>query len=92
MTIDQLQEFRQAIYECMGHARDAQFELVDALLLNTEGRSGVELSLNPVFRRRWRSVYAALSDGQLNPARLQQLYVRQMPRRARPVWAVDSTL
>jgi hypothetical protein len=45
----------------MGQARDSQFELVDALLLNSEGRSGVELSLNPVFRRGWRSVYAALT-------------------------------
>jgi hypothetical protein len=92
MTIDQLQEFRQTIYACMGQARDSQFELVDALLLNSEGRSVVELSLNPVFRRGWRSVYAALSNGQLNTVRLQQVYVRQMPRRERSVWAVDSTL
>jgi hypothetical protein len=50
MLIDQLQEFRQAIDEGMGQARDAQFELVDALLLNTEGRSVVELSLTPPCR------------------------------------------
>jgi len=56
MTIDQLQEFCQAVYESMGQARDAQFELVDALLLNTEVRIVVELSLNPVFQRGWSSV------------------------------------
>lgn len=49
MTIDHLREFRQRVYECRGRARDAQFELVDALLLNSEGRSVVELSLNRPF-------------------------------------------
>jgi len=92
MTIDQLQEFRQTIYECMGKASDAQFELVDALLVNHEGRSVVELSVSPVFRRGWSSVYAALSDGQLNTARLERTYVQHIPASERPVWAVDSTL
>jgi DDE superfamily endonuclease len=92
MTLDRLQEFRQRVYESMGRARDGQFELVDALLLNSEGRSVVELSLNPVFRRGWSSVYAALSDGAINTARLERLYSRQVLDRERPVWAVDSTL
>lgn len=92
MTIDQLREFRQRVYESMGQARDAQFELVDALLLNSEGRSVVELSLNPVFRRGWGSVYAALSNGQVNPGLLERLYIRHGPASERPVWAVDSTL
>ncbi len=73
--LDQLREFRQRVYESMGTARDAQFELVDALLLNSEGRSVVELSLNPAFRRAWSSVYAALSDGQINTTRLERLYI-----------------
>ena len=92
MTIDQLREFRQSVYESMDRARDAQFELVDALLLNTEGRSVVELSLNPAFRRAWSSVYAALSDGQVSTTRLERLYLRHVPVSERPVWAVDSTL
>jgi hypothetical protein len=76
----------------MGRARDAQFELVDALLLNREGRSVVELSQSPVFRRAWASVYAALSDGQVERRQLERLYVRHLPGSLRPVWAVDSTL
>ena len=92
MTIDQLREFRQRVYESMGRARDAQFELIDALLLNQEGRSVVELSLSPVFRRGWASVYAALSDGQVERGQLERLYVRHLPDRSRPVWALDSTL
>ena len=92
VTTDQLREFRQAAYECMGQGRDAEFEWVDALLVNIEGRSVVELSLNAVFRRRWSSVYAALSDGQLNTTRLERIYLRQIVPGERPVWAVDSTL
>jgi hypothetical protein len=92
MPIDQLREFRQRVYESMGRARDAQFELVEALLLNTEGRSVVELSLNPAFRREWSSVYAALTDGQVNTTGLARLYVRHLPGSSRPVWAVDSTV
>jgi hypothetical protein len=92
MTIDQLREFRQQVYESMGRARDAQFELVDALLLNQAGRSVVELSLWPVFRRQWASVYAALSHGQVERGQLERLYRRHLPGRLRPVWALDSTL
>ena len=53
-------EFRQAVYDHgLTLAKDAQFELADALLLNPYGRSFPELSLSPVFRRKWHSAYAA---------------------------------
>ena len=44
--------FRQALY-CQGFTqrRDAQFELLDALLLGHPVRSFAELSLAPSFRR-----------------------------------------
>lgn len=92
MTIDQLREFRQSVYESMGARRDTQIELMDALVLNSEGRSVVELSLNAVFRRKWSSVYAALKAGRVNPLRLERLYLSQVPKSERAVWAVDSTL
>jgi len=48
---NKLIEFRQAIYDHgLTRARDAQFELVDALLLSPPIRSFPELSLSPVFR------------------------------------------
>jgi hypothetical protein len=57
-------EFRQAIYtHWFTRARDAQFELLDALLLGQPIRSFPELSLLPVFRRKWSSIYAVIKEG-----------------------------
>ncbi|HEX9596853.1 MAG TPA: transposase [Anaerolineales bacterium] len=66
--INNLIEFRQALYQHgFTRLRDAQFELVDALLLSGPVRSFAELSLSPVFRRKWPSayaaIYAAIQDG-----------------------------
>mgnify|MGYP007051342034 CR=1 len=62
-------EFRQAVYDQgLTRARDAQFELSDALLLSPPLRSFPELSLSPVFRRQWPSVYAAIEEGEQDQA------------------------
>ena len=62
-----LQSFRQACFECLGSSRDTLFELGDAVLLTPSASSFVQLSLSPMFRRRWSSIYEALQDG--NPDR-----------------------
>jgi len=90
-NIQHLQGFRCRARRYMTKAGDAQFELVDALLLDNMAQSVVELSLNPVFRRRWSSVYAALNDGQLNEAGLIGLYMEHVPPAERPLWALDTT-
>jgi hypothetical protein len=47
-------EFRQQVYSnAFTRARDAQFEIIDALLLSPVIRSYPELSLSPAFRRQW---------------------------------------
>lgn len=89
--LNKLIAFRQGAYACLGPARDALFELGDAVLLTPAVRSLAELSLAPVFRRRWPSVYAALADGQPNRSSLLRLYVAQLPTLARPVLAGDHT-
>lgn len=46
-------EFRQAVYDqIVVRGKDAQFELVDAVLLSEQVGSFAELSLSPVFRRQ----------------------------------------
>jgi hypothetical protein len=56
--------FRQTIYDhALSRARDAQFELVDALPLSAPIHTLPELSCSPVFRRQWHSAYAAVEDG-----------------------------
>jgi len=57
-----LKGFRQAAYEAFGPSRDALFELTDAVLLTHRANSFAELSLSPIFRRQWSSLYEALQD------------------------------
>ena len=59
-AIAALQEFRQNLYSFLPYRADAVMELVDALASNTNARSVVELSLSPLFRRGYNSVYDAI--------------------------------
>jgi hypothetical protein len=89
--LTKLKAFRQAAHGCLGKARDAQFELTDAVILTTAANSFVELSLSPVFRRRWPSVYEAIEDGRPDREELMRLYIAQMPPEPRPLLAGDHT-
>jgi hypothetical protein len=91
LQLNKLRAFRQAGYQALGRAHDALFELGDAVLLSPAIRSFVELSLSPVFRRRWASTYAALQDSQPDSARLLRLYAAQLPAPERPLLAGDHT-
>ncbi len=93
-TPSALRAYRTAAFGCLTQARDALFELCDALATFPEARSFVELSQAPCFRRRWPSVYEALEDGRINRAALRRLFVQTAPRPvagARPVWVLDSS-
>jgi hypothetical protein len=88
-----LQQFRQAIYDqVFSRARDALFEVLEALLVHPGVTSFAELCLAAVFRRRWPSLYAALQDGQLDRDALEQLLAAQVPATAEAVFALDGTL
>ena len=91
MKLDKLKTFRQAAYQRLGKARDATFELTDAVLLTRTAYSLADLSLSPVFRRRWSSIYEALQDTRPQRRRLMQLYIEQMPLDVRPLLAGDHT-
>lgn len=86
-----LQRFRQDLYESLGPARDALFELTDAVLTTPAAPSFAHLSLAPLFRRRWPSLYEALGD----PPRdeLLRLALRYVPGAAidEPVLIGDHT-
>jgi len=70
---------RTALFACLTRAAAALFDLADALLTDLSARSVVELSQSPAFRRQWPSVYAALQDGRVDRAALQQAFVAHMP-------------
>jgi hypothetical protein len=79
-NLNRLVTFRQTVYNRLGPARDALFELGDAVLLSPPVRSFPELTLSPVFRRKWSSSYEAIEDG--GPPRISL---------QRPVLAGDHT-
>ena len=89
---NKLLAFRQAVYNHgLTRARDAQFELVDALLLSLPIRSFPELSLSPAFRRRWPSVYAAIEGGEQDREWLESYLMQQVPAEGAQVFSLDGT-
>jgi len=57
------------------------FDLMDAVLVTRSVYSFVELSISPVFRRQWSSIYEALSDSKPPREALMRLYIEQLPNR-----------
>jgi hypothetical protein len=75
-----LAEFRHTLYTtCFTRARDALFDLADALLTDTQARSFVELSQAQRFQRAWPSLYEALEDGRIDRSALQRLFTSFLP-------------
>lgn len=94
MNLNTLNEFRQAVYHSFCRARDALFNVCDALVTLGSARSFAELSLSPCVTRRWPSVYAALRDGQIDRTQLQQVFAQATPiptAGQRLVLGVDAT-
>jgi hypothetical protein len=90
-NFNKLIQFRQAAYEHLGHARDALFELSDAVIATPAANSFAELSCTQYFRRQWSSLYEALQDGRPNRQALMRLYCEQIGTDERPTLAGDHT-
>lgn len=91
MIFNELQQFRQRLYDSLGNARDALFDLMDAVLVSACIVSFVSLSQSPVFRRQWSSTYEALRDSRLPRSKVLKLLVRQIPTREQPLLAGDTS-
>src|SRR5438128_6204881 len=79
MNLNTLNAFRQAVYGCFKRAGDALFNTVDALSSETAAHSFPELSLSPLFQRRWPSLYEAFEDGQIEASHLRHVFVQFAP-------------
>src|SRR6266566_7760675 len=79
MNLNTLNEFRHGMYDCFGKAKDALFNLVDALSSEAGESLFPELSFSPFFERTWASLYEALEDGQIDADRLRQVFVQCAP-------------
>lgn len=89
--IAKLKAFRQAAYAHLCRAKDATFELTDAVLLTRNAYCLADFSLCPVFRRKWPSIYEALQDTRPQRRKLMRLYIEQMPSQGRIILAGDHT-
>ncbi len=90
-SAQKLQQFRSKAYQLLGRAKDATFDLMDAVLVTRHIYSFAELSLSPVFRRKWSSLYEALDDCRPNRHKLMKLYLKEIPTTQRPIIAGDHT-
>jgi hypothetical protein len=90
---NKLIEFRQSIHQhFLSKERDAQFELVDAMLLSSNVDTFPALSLSPVFRRKWSSVYSAIERGEQDEAWLRAYLGQQVPVDRVSVFALDPSV
>ena len=92
MIFPKLQEFRKSIYEHLGTAKDAVFELMDAVLTSPSVSSYVSLSMNPLFRRKWSSIYEGLCDSRPARGKLMKLIVQEISTEEQPLLAGDSSV
>jgi hypothetical protein len=79
MNFNTLKQFRHEVYGCFGHAKDALWNTVDALLTEDRAHSFPELSLSPLFERQWPSLYEGLADGTIDQQRLRRVFTRFLP-------------
>lgn len=90
-NFDKLRDFRHHVYRLLGKGRDALFDLMDAVLVSRSVSSFAELSLSPVFRRRWSSLYESLQDSEPPRWQLMGLYLEQLNQGHQPILAGDHT-
>ena len=90
-SVDTLVQFRHDIYIRLGNGRAALFDLMDAVLTTRSISSFVELTLSPVFRRQWPSLYAALQDGRPYRPNLMHECAQHIPPSEPIVIAGDHT-
>ncbi len=76
-------------YHCLTQRADALFELTDALLTGGSVPAPVHLALQPLHRRGWGSLYAALRHGQIAVPLLRALLAQYPLTDGSPVYAVD---
>ena len=89
-----LGRFRERLHGLMPRRRDALFELTDAILASGHAPSPPHLSLAPIHRRGWQSLYAALAHGRINEVALRELLAAQpfddhLHEESPAVYAVD---
>jgi len=91
-NINKLIEFRQAVYaQGMIARRDAQMNLLDAIMEQGSVSSFAMLSQSGQFQRKWPSLYAAVEDGRLDDKWCQTYLAQQVPHAGLCIFALDGS-
>ncbi|PSF26382.1 hypothetical protein C7H19_25140 [Aphanothece hegewaldii CCALA 016] len=77
-SINRLQQFRTDTHHLLRFAKDATFDLIDAVLTTRTAYSLAEFSLSPLFRRKWSSVYEVLQDVRPHRQNLMKRYLEEI--------------
>jgi DDE family transposase len=93
VNLNTIVQIRHQIWQCFSRAADALFELADALTAETSASSLPELSLSAHFRRKWSSVYEALSDGRIDTEGWSSVWTQALLKSHEgPAWvSIDAT-
>ena len=62
LDVKQFLEWREQLYLALDSRRETIIELIDSLSSNSQASSVVELSLNPLFRRDYNSLYKGIKE------------------------------
>ena len=62
LDVKQFWEWREQLYLALDSRRETIIELIDSLSSNSQASSVVELSLNPLFRRDYNSLYKGIKE------------------------------
>lgn len=92
LSFTTLQAFRAALYPCFLRRADALADLLDALLTAGPVPSPVHLSLQPLHRHGWGSLYAALRYGRLHDTALRALLSQHPLPSGAAVYALDTSV
>jgi len=60
--VEQFIQGRQRLYQSLGLRKDALMNLLDAISSNRDANTVVKLSLNPLFKLKYQSIYRAIAD------------------------------
>jgi hypothetical protein len=62
LTENELKSFREQLYEKFEHRADSTMDLLDAICSNNHAPSVVQLSLNPLFRGGYSTIFKAIGE------------------------------
>ena len=60
--VEELLKWRRQLYNALGSRRETVMELLDSLSSNRQASTVAELSLNPLFRRDYNSLYRGIQE------------------------------